>query len=127
MTAPRKDIEEYGKLLDPEKVRQFNEYLDDIFPSDTSGEHPFTRFTDAEIVRHATFGLGVVTGFKIHDTVREMEGLGIQFVEDGRMLEHRVFTPDESLELEPTGVVYHGQKHGNMTLEETLEVETGSQ
>ncbi len=123
MTTPRKDIEEYGKLLDPEKVRRFNAYLDDIFPSDTTGEHPFTRFSHAEIVGHATFGLGIVTGFKIHDTVREMEGLGIQFVQDGRMMEHRVFTPDESLELNPTGVVYQVRKHGDMTLEETLKME----
>ncbi len=104
--------------IDPEKKRRLNEYLDDIFPDNAKEQHPFTRFMLHEIVRHSEFGLGIVTGFRIPDFGREIEGLGIQFVHQGSMGEHRVFTPRECSSIEGSGIEYTIESHADKTLEE---------
>ncbi len=106
--------------IDPEKKRKFNEYLDDILPEKAGGTHPAQRFLLHEIVRHPRWGIGIVTGYRLPDLEREFEGLGVQFVMEGRMTDHRVFTPKECRDLQGSGKIFDGQKHGRMTLEEVL-------
>lgn len=112
--------------IDPEKQRKLNEYLDDILPENPREPHPFSRFHRHEIVRHPTFGWGIVTGFRIPDLDRELEGLGIQFVIHGEMKEHRVFIPSECRDIEITGFIYEVATHAGMTLEEVVAQERGT-
>ncbi len=106
--------------LTSDRMKKLGEYLDDIFPGDAQAAHPFLKFVISEIVIHPNWGLGIVTGFRIPDLEREMEGLGVQFVRNGTMERHRVFTPSESLVLQSTGVVYIIRDHGHLTLEDVL-------
>ncbi len=106
--------------LNPEKKKKLNEYLDDILPNDSKASHPFSRFRLNEIVVHATWGHGIVTGFKIPDYDRELEGLGVQFVVQGDMKEHRVFTPRECHELFGSGIEFKVSHHAGKNLEEIV-------
>jgi hypothetical protein len=107
-------------VIDPEKNKNLNEYLDDIFPEDPHAPHPFKQFRLNEIVIHATWGHGIVTGFRIPDLDRELEGLGVQFVEQGQMKKHRVFTPRECCELIGSGIEFKVSLHTGMKLEDVL-------
>lgn len=104
--------------IDPEKKRRLNEYLDDILPEDVRKPHPFRRFVLHEIVRHDEMGIGIVTGFRIPDIKRELEGMGVQFVRQGRMEEHRVFTPRECRSIEGSGIEFDIGRHAGRTLED---------
>jgi hypothetical protein len=104
--------------IDPEKKRRLNEYLDDIFPEDVQKTNPFRRFVLHEIVRHDEIGTGIVTGFRIPDLKREFEGLGVQFVCQGCMGEHRVFAPRECRSIEGSGIEFDIRLHAGRTLEE---------
>ena len=107
--------------IDPDKMKAFNAYLDDVL-ADRAGEpHPFTKFMGNEIVVHPAWGTGIVTGYRIPDAEREFEGLGVQFVVHGRMTAHRVFTPGESRILRGSGRVYDIAAHAGRTLEDILE------
>lgn len=108
-------------MIDPGKQKKFQEYLDDILPENPQEPHPFTRFKLNEIVIHAEWGTGIVTGFRIPDLERELEGLGVQFVERGRMVFHRVFTPKQCSDLTGSGIVFDCRLHRGKTLEEILE------
>jgi len=117
------DGQEKGIEIDHDKRQAFNTYLDDILPPDPRAPHPFHRFVYSEIVRHPVMGTGIITGYRIADYAREMEGLGVQFVRDGVMVDHRVFTPAESMELLGTQVVFDIKRHASMTLEQVLDQE----
>jgi len=111
--------------IDREKHEKLNAYLDEIMPVDPRAPHPFNRFHLHEIVRHPTFGWGIVTGFRMPDLDRELEGLGIQFVDAGEMKEHRVFTASECRDIEITGLIYQVSQHAGMTLEAVVDAERG--
>ncbi|MBN1879190.1 hypothetical protein JW823_03690 [bacterium] len=108
--------------IDPDRKKAFDEYLDDILPDKVDEPHPFKRFQLNEIVRHDEWGTGVVTGFRIPDLDREIEGLGVQFVVGGRMMAHRVFTPKECGRLSGSRIIYDIAGHAGMTLEDILNI-----
>ncbi|MBN1296384.1 hypothetical protein JXA80_06360 [bacterium] len=100
-------------------------YLDEVIPRHPGEPHPFFRFHVNEIVRHPEWGLGIVTGFRMPDFERELEGLGIQFVRSGEMTDHRVFTPREVETIETTGFIFYGDRHRGMTLEDVIRTDRG--
>lgn len=111
--------------MNKKKQAQFNEYLDEILPENPRDPHPYFRFHLHEIVKHPIWGHGIITGTRIPDFERELEGLGVQFVCGGVMKEHKVFTPVECNVLETTGFVFHVKDHEGMTLEEVVTQERG--
>lgn len=111
--------------IDPAKKESLNQYLDEIMPPNPGEPHPYYRFHLNEIVRHPIFGNGIITGFRMLDSKREFEGLGIQFVSEGKMGEHAVFTPAECYDIETTGFVFDGKKHKGLTLEQVIKSERG--
>ena len=111
--------------IDPQKKKNFNEYLDELMPAESGMPHPYHRFRVHEIVRHPELGYGIVTAFKMPDLERELEGLSIQFVNQGKMGDHKVFTPRESLVLETTGFFFDLNRHEGMTLEAVVKLERG--
>lgn len=117
---PEEHNEEERFEIDESKRRAFNAYLDEILPQDPRSPHPFKRFAYSEIVRHSELGLGIITGYRIPDYDREIEGLGVQFVNDGKMGIHRVFTPAETSGIQATGVIFEIRRHDGLSLEDVL-------
>ena len=108
--------------MDPEKKKILEDYLDDIIPAAPQEKHPFMRFEYAEIVIHPERGNGIVTGFRMPDLARELTGLGVQFVQNGQLKDHVVFTINEVSELKNTGIVYNPAVMGNLTLEQAVQL-----
>ncbi|MBN1356965.1 hypothetical protein JXA40_11955 [bacterium] len=104
-------------MIDKKRRRHFDQYMDEAFPPAKCGRHPFLQFEYSEIVRHPEHGYGIVTGFRMPDLDREITGLGVQFVENGVMKDHRVFSAAETGILERTGIVFDSKKHAGETLE----------
>ena len=107
-------------MFDPEKRKEFEKYLRDVSHTDQTRPHSFLRFQLSEIVQHDRFGLGVVSGFRLKDEDRNFFGLGVQFVNEGKMTRHVIFTPKESEKLKGTKIIFDIPRHGDMSLEQIL-------
>jgi hypothetical protein len=105
-------------MIDPDRKKAFEEYMDEVHPNVPVDAHPFMRFDYSEIVHHPEFGYGIVTGFRMQDQERELIGLGIQFVENGIMTRHQVFTPAEVDILTATGIIFDARHDSGKTLED---------